>query len=87
MLGTAPPTDNAYDSTMVQVTEWYRMEKVIAEEGYSCDQIYNEDKVGLCMVSYDTVVRCSLIYHCCNVWYAMYIVVLLFTVCFCSVCC
>ena len=26
--------------------------------------------------------RCSLIYHCCIVWYAMYIVVLLFTVCF-----
>ena len=26
--------------------------------------------------------RCSLIYHCCNVWYAMYIVVLLFTVVF-----
>ena len=33
------------------------------------------------------VVRCSLIYHCCSVWYAMYIVILLFTVCFCSVCC
>ena len=26
--------------------------------------------------------RCSLIYHCCNVWYATYIVVLLFTVSF-----
>ena len=32
------------------------LEKVIAEEGYSRDQIYNVDETGLCMVAHDAFV-------------------------------